>query len=243
MSANQSPVNKSTNPPRPFHYAPPQEALDIIHEDNFIIIVKKPAGLLSVPGKADHHKDCLETRLKAIIPDARTVHRLDMATSGLMIFAKSPQAHRHLGLQFEKRYVKKTYQARVSGQVSGQSGYINLPIITDWPNRPLQKICFQHGRAAQTHWRVTERYDNFTDVELYPITGRSHQLRLHMKSLDFIKEHHLGHPILGDALYAHEHAYNAAPRLMLHASRIEFFHPEDGRSMVFLAPQDFHKWL
>lgn len=216
---------------RPFTYAPPLDPLDILYQDEDLIAVNKPSGLLSVPGKAETHKDSLETRVKAQIPGALLVHRLDMATSGVMVFAGNPAAQRHLGLQFEKRYSEKTYIARVSGNVSGESGHINLPLLTDWPNRPRQKVDHESGKSAQTDWQVLAREANATRLALFPKTGRSHQLRVHMLAI--------GHPILGDRLYAHEAAFSAAPRLQLHAYKLRLRCPNGGDWITFEAPSPF----
>lgn len=151
-----------------------------------------------------------------------------MATSGVMVFAKTPHAQRHIGLQFEKRYTEKTYIARVAGHIHGESGHINLPLITDWPNRPMQHVNFERGKSAQTDWTVLNREDGATRVALRPKTGRSHQLRVHMLAI--------GHPILGDRLYAHDDAFRAAKRLQLHAETLRLRHPVGGEWMTFTAP-------
>lgn len=216
---------------RPFTYRPPASPLEIIYQDDDLIVTHKPSGLLSVPGKADDHKDCLETRVKAAIPNALLVHRLDMATSGLMIFAANANAQRHLGLQFEKRYTEKSYIARVAGQVMGDSGHINLPLLTDWPNRPRQKVDFENGKSAQTDWEVLEVEEKATRLALYPKTGRSHQLRVHMLAA--------GHVILGDRLYADDEAFNAAPRLQLHAEKLRLRKPSGGDWITFEASCPF----
>ena len=212
-------------------YDPPQTPLDIIHEDEHLIIVNKPSGLLSVPGKGAHLADCLITRVQAIFPTALLVHRLDRDTSGVMVFAGNPAAQRHLGLQFEKRRPKKTYVARVYGAMSERSGLVDLPIIVDWPNRPLQKICHETGRSAQTQWSVIKYEEGETRVRLMPKTGRSHQLRIHMREL--------GHPILGDPFYASGPALEGYDRLMLHSEELRLLHPEDGRGLKFRAAVPF----
>jgi len=196
-----------------------------------LLLVDKPAGLLSVPGKPDGHKDCLERRIQNEYPEARIVHRLDMATSGIMVLAMSAIAHRHLGLQFERRHIKKRYVARVWGVVSEDQGVIELPLRCDWPNRPLQMVDFEQGKSALTQWQVVERGDNSTRLLLLPKTGRSHQLRVHMQQI--------GHPILGDEFYAHEEARHAADRLMLHAQTLEMFHPDGGRTCKFSVQAPF----
>lgn len=207
-------------PKRPFSYEPPQNAFKIVYEDADLIAVDKPPDLLSVPGKDEHHQDCLLTQLISAYPNVLLVHRLDMATSGVMIFARNTHAQRHLGLQFEKRIIQKTYTARVWGPVTGHSGYINLPLVTDWPNRPKQHVCFERGRNAITHWEKLSSDDRTSRISLLPITGRSHQLRVHMLAI--------GHPIIGDRLYAHDAAFNADTRLNLHASELSFRHPVGG---------------
>ena len=216
---------------RDFVYTPPQTPLDFIHQDNEFLIANKPSGLLSVPGKAPEHQDCLESRVQTAFPNARIVHRLDMATSGLMIFAMNAKSHRHLGLHFERRHIKKTYRAHLWGRLSGRTGRVDLPLICDWPNRPLQKVDFDLGKPSQTDWEVLQQSDSKSIVRLFPVTGRSHQLRVHMLAL--------GHPILGDRLYAHSKAFDSADRLMLHAESLELRHPDGGDKMVFTVPSEF----
>ena len=211
-------------------YDPPREPLSILYAYHHLLAVDKPSGLLSVPGKGDHLSDCLLTRIQAAFPEALLVHRLDRDTSGVMIFALSAMAQRHLGLQFEKRQTKKVYYARVWGHVAEKSGKVDLPLIVDWPNRPLQKVDHETGRQAITEWRVVRYEENQTRIRLYPQTGRSHQLRVHMKEI--------GHPILGDPFYATGEARNA-PRLMLHAESLRLRHPEGGRGMNFRATRPF----
>lgn len=214
---------------RTFIYAPTQEPLTYIYTDDDIIIVEKPSGLLSVPGKTE--PDCLEARIRKDYPESLTVHRLDMATSGLMVFARNANAQRHIGLQFEKRMTEKTYIARVWGQVKNDKGEIDLPLITDWPNRPRQMVCHERGKPSLTEWQVLERKENTTRVKLYPKTGRSHQLRVHMLAI--------GHVILGDRLYADEEAFLAAPRLQLHAHKLKLRKPTGGEWAEFISPCPF----
>ena len=171
-------------------YNPPNDPLDILHDDHEILIVNKPAGLLSVPGKGEELADCLIARIQKVFPQALLVHRLDRDTSGVMVFALTRHAQRHLGLQFEKRMTQKTYVARVAGVLEPKTGSVELPLIVDWPNRPLQKVCHETGKAAHTDYRVMRYGEGETRVRLTPRTGRSHQLRVHMLAL--------GHPILGD---------------------------------------------
>ncbi len=211
-------------------YAPPDVPLAVIHADHEILLADKPSGLLSVPGKGAHLADCLLARVQAAYPTALLVHRLDRDTSGLMIFALTPHAQRHLGLQFEKRQVRKVYVARVWGEIAEKEGEIDLPLAVDWPNRPRQRVDFETGRPAQTRWRVVRREDGTTRVRLYPRTGRSHQLRVHMAET--------GHPILGDPFYASGPARDF-PRLMLHAESLRLRHPDGGAGVSFSAPCPF----
>ncbi len=211
-------------------YRPPQDPLVILHEDAEVLLVDKPAGLLSVPGKGPELADCLMARIRAAFPDALLVHRLDRDTSGVMIFALTPHAQRHLGLQFEKRMTQKTYVARVWGVPEEKTGEVDLPLIVDWPNRPRQMVDHENGKPAQTAWRVLKNEGNTARMRLHPKTGRSHQLRVHMLSL--------GHPILGDPFYATGPARDF-PRLMLHSEELRFKHPQGGRSMKIRAKTPF----
>jgi tRNA pseudouridine32 synthase / 23S rRNA pseudouridine746 synthase len=219
----------SPNPP--FIYSPPDTALDVIHLDDHILAVNKPSGLLSVPGKAVEHRDCLETRVKAAYTDALLVHRLDMDTSGVMVFAMGKAAQRHISSQFQKRQLEKTYVARVRGHVAADSGTVDLPLIVDWPNRPLQMVDFERGKPSVTDWSVLERDGDVTRMELRPKTGRSHQLRVHMREL--------GHAILGDRFYADATTIAAADRLQLHAQTLHLRHPEGGAWLALHAPCPF----
>ena len=212
------------------HYFPPMDPLDVVHLDHEILVVNKPSGLLSVPGRGALLVDCLITRIQSEYPTALLVHRLDRDTSGVMVFALSPNAQRHLGLQFEKRHTKKTYVARVWGQIEADTGTVDLPIIVDWPNRPKQMICHETGRAALTDWQVINRDRGETRVKLSPKTGRSHQLRIHMLAL--------GHPILGDPFYGTPESQEAT-RLMLHSHRLRLRHPDGGEMMDFRAKLPF----
>ncbi len=208
------------------NYAPPQHPyLNIVFRDEHIIVLDKPSGLLSVPGKALEHRDSLQNRVQTVYPSATVVHRLDMATSGLMVMALNKAAHRHISKQFELRKTKKAYQAIVYGKIQEQQGEVNLPLICDWPNRPKQMVDHENGKAALTHWQVLEYLPAATRVKLNPITGRSHQLRVHMLSL--------GHPIIGDRLYAHPEALALATRLNLHAYRLQFSHPVTEQPLTF----------
>lgn len=211
-------------------YTPPSDPPRILHADHEILVVDKQAGLLSVPGKGPDKADCLIARLRAFHPEVLLVHRLDTDTSGVMVFALTPHAQRHLGLQFENRQTKKTYQALLAGELAQKEGRVDLPLCVDWPNRPRQHVNHEQGRPAQTDWRVMRHEDGNTRVRLMPVTGRSHQLRVHMMEL--------GHPILGDPLYA-EGAQRDYPRLMLHAESLRFRHPDGGRHLSFSAPCPF----
>lgn len=208
-------------------YHPPQDPLDVLHEDHEILVVNKPAGLLSVPGKGEHLADCLLARVQVAFPTALLVHRLDRDTSGVMVFGLTPHAQRHLGLQFEKRQTKKTYVARVEGRLEPKTGTVDLPLIVDWPNRPRQMVDHENGKPAETDWRVLKQTDVESRVRLMPKTGRSHQLRVHMLAL--------GHPILGDPLYANGAAREDYDRLMLHSEELRLRHPDGGRGMSFRA--------
>lgn len=209
-------------------YNPPKGSLKVLRQGAAFLCVEKPSGLLSVPGKDPAHSDCIEARVQAEFPDARIVHRLDMDTSGAMIFAIGAAAHRHLGLQFERRIVSKRYLAKVEGRVEAPRGRIDMPMITDWPNRPLQKICHDTGRRAITRFVVLERGAEASRVALYPRTGRSHQLRVHMKAI--------GHVILGDRFYG---SGEMAERLLLHAERLRFRDPEGGAWIEVKSSADF----
>ena len=211
-------------------YTPSQEPLVILFEDSDIVAVDKPAGLLSVPGKSENLADCLISRVQMVFPNALLVHRLDRDTSGVVIFGTTLHAQRHLSKQFEKRLVKKSYIARVTGKVMARSGTIDLPLAVDWPNRPLQKVCYKMGRPAFTEWKLLERGYGESRLQLLPKTGRSHQLRLHCQSI--------GHPILGDSLYGGETAKNY-PRMMLHAEELRLNHPKSGKGIKFRAKAPF----
>ena len=211
-------------------YAPPDVPLEVLHADHEVVLVNKPSGLLSVPGKGEALADCLIARLQAAFPTALLVHRLDRDTSGVMIFALTPHAQRHLGLQFEKRQTKKAYVARVWGSVAEAKGTVDLPIGVDWPNRPRQKIDHDNGRPAQTDWRRAKQSGTETRMRLFPRTGRSHQLRVHMAEI--------GHPILGDPFYATGPARDF-PRLMLHSESLSFRHPDGGAHTKVTASAPF----
>jgi tRNA pseudouridine32 synthase / 23S rRNA pseudouridine746 synthase len=201
----------------------------ILHVDDSCIVAIKPAGLLSVPGRGEDKADCLIARVQALYPDASIVHRLDQATSGLMLLARGKANESTLSKQFQSRSVGKRYIAVVDGFLEHDSGDITLPLIADWPNRPLQKVDLEIGKPSHTSYAVLERNANqqTSRVELTPHTGRSHQLRVHLMSL--------GHPIVGDRLYGGSHT----PRLMLHAAHLSFTHPQTGMMLAFDSPPDF----
>ena len=209
---------------------PPDTGIPVIFADDALIVADKPAGLLSVPGRGPERADCLVSRLQRDYPDALTVHRLDMSTSGLLVLARGEEMHRRLSKLFRDRLVDKRYVAVVAGLVEADSGEIDLPLIVDWPNRPRQMVDHSICKPSLTRFRVLERNteSNTTRVELEPWTGRSHQLRVHMASL--------GHPILGDELYGDE---SSAPRLLLHALTLAFPHPLTGEMVNFRADAEF----
>jgi len=191
------------------------------------VVVDKPAGLLAVPGRGEAGRDCLASFVQQSFPDALVVHRLDMATSGLMLFARGAIVQRALSMAFERREVGKRYVAVVGGLLEADAGRIDVPLAADWPNRPRQRVDAEGGKPSLTRWRVLARdvAARRTRLELEPVTGRSHQLRVHLA--------HIGHPIVGDALYAPPGLAAASPRLLLHACRLAFVHPSNGESLSF----------
>ena len=212
---------------------PPHTSLDILFEDKYLLVLNKPGGLLSVPGRGEDKQDCLVTRVQLEFPDALIVHRLDMSTSGLMVLARGKEVERDLSILFQKRNVNKKYISVVNEKVSPDFGEINLPLITDWPNRPKQKIDFETGKASQTQYKVLSynEKNNSTRLELTPLTGRTHQLRVHMQSL--------GHAILGDELYANKEVIEKASRLLLHACYLSFKHPVTGELIEINSEPEF----
>lgn len=216
---------------KPFVYEPPKTPLDILYIDEDVLVVNKPSGLLSVPGKELKHWDSLELRVKAQYANSLLVHRLDMDTSGVIIFALNKSSQRSLNLQFEQRAVKKIYEARVFGNINKNNGSIDLPLIVDWPNRPLQKVDIKEGKDALTHWHVLKRERNATRVRLMPETGRTHQLRVHMMSI--------GHAILGDRFYGNAIEINLAKDLQLHAKKLVVNHPKSGKSLALISKVPF----
>lgn len=214
------------------NYQPPPDGPVLIHADDSLLLVDKPAGLLSVPGRGEDKQDCVLSRLLPTFPDALAVHRLDMGTSGLLLLARGKAMHSALSRLFRERQVDKRYVATIAGLLEADAGEISLPLICDWPNRPRQKVDHDIGKPSLTRFRVLERQPEleYTVVELEPVTGRSHQLRVHLAAL--------GHPILGDELYGGS-AYARAERLLLHATEIAFSHPHTGTTVHFHRPAPF----
>lgn len=212
-------------------YLPPAERERIIYEDDDLIAYNKPSGLLSVPGRGEAYWDSLTTRTWQRFPEAQPVHRLDMDTSGLMVIAKHKAAERHLKRQFSERTPKKVYEAVCDGLIEVDNGVIDAPLIADWPNRPLQKVCYETGKPSETHFIVMARYDRQTRVELHPVTGRSHQLRVHLLSIN--------HPIVGDCFYAPIDVEKMSPRLMLHAKSLTFQLPSNDMPITLQSPTPF----
>jgi len=211
--------------------------LTVMHEDEQMIVLDKPAGLLAVPGRGDDKQDCLSARAQARWPDALVVHRLDMATSGLVVMARGIEAQRTLSRAFETRQVHKRYTAVVAGTLANlqpDNGWntIDLPITADWPNRPRSIVSHELGKPSMTRWRLAgPAGGDTTRLELEPVTGRTHQLRVHLQAI--------GHPILGDALYATPEQQALAPRLLLHAHHLSLPHPQHGATMAFFSPCPF----
>jgi tRNA pseudouridine32 synthase / 23S rRNA pseudouridine746 synthase len=220
-------------------------SFNLVFADDALLVLDKPSGLLSVPGKGEDKQDCLSRRVQAEFPDAVVVHRLDMATSGLMVMARGPTAQRVLSDAFANRQVQKCYRAVVAGvavQLQQPWAMIDLPIALDWPQRPLRHIDAVNGKSSQTEWQVDSatppgpgvQFDigrPCTRVVLKPITGRSHQLRVHLAAI--------GHPILGDTLYAPVEVQTQSARLLLHASSLTLMHPATGQTMQFESPTPF----
>jgi tRNA pseudouridine32 synthase/23S rRNA pseudouridine746 synthase len=214
--------------------------LTLVYADDALLVFDKPAGLLSVPGRGPEHADCLSARAQAAYPDARVVHRLDMATSGLLVMARGADAQRALSRQFAQREVHKRYVAIVAGQpdcaAADPEGWcdVRLPLIVDWPNRPRSKVDHAIGKPSHTRWRLhpsPSKHANATRLLLMPVTGRSHQLRVHLMAI--------GHPIVGDALYATPEPMSQSPRLLLHAEHLTLKHPVSGALLAWNAPAPF----
>ena len=208
-----------------------KEPIRILYQDDSVLVVRKPHLLLSIPGRHPANKDCLLHRLQKDWPTAGMVHRLDLDTSGVMIIPLNKVVHAHIARQFQERKVEKTYIAEVFGILKDDAGTIDLPIARDWPNRPQQKICFDTGKASITHYEVIKRHADRTRVLLKPVTGRTHQLRLHLAAID--------HPILGCDMYAHTEALGMSERLLLHATTISFEHPMSGEDLFVECLPDF----
>ncbi len=199
----------------------------LVHQDPHLLVVDKPAGLLAVPGRGPDKQDCLLHRLQALYPEVLVVHRLDQATSGLMVLARNPAVQRQLSALFRDRQVHKQYQATVHGRLQPTHGTVSLPLAADWPQRPRQKVDTVAGKPSETHWTVLA-YDpgsHTSSVALEPVTGRTHQLRVHMLAL--------GHPIVGDTLYG---LPDGAPRMQLHALALAFVHPVTGEALAVHNP-------
>jgi len=209
---------------RPQNAAGAPGALPVVYAGERFVVVEKPSGLLSVPGRSPEKADCVRARVMAMYPDASgpmTVHRLDLETSGLIVLALDAEAQRDLSVQFEQRRVTKRYTALVQGAIESDEGKIELPIAKDWPNRPKQKICHETGKPSETRWKVDARFGDRTRLTLSPVTGRSHQLRIHAAHPDGLHA-----PIVGDPLYGDP---TSGPRLMLHASYLKLRDPSTGR--------------
>ncbi len=205
----------------------------LLHADRELLVLNKPSGLLSVPGRGPEKQDCLITRVQVDYPDALIVHRLDFDTSGLLVMARGKEMHRCLSILFQNRQVDKRYVAMVDGQLDESAGEINLPLLVDWPNRPRHIVDYVAGKPSLTRYRVLSHNadKHYSRVELTPETGRTHQLRVHMQAL--------GHPILGDSLYADAKAFEKADRLLLHAEYLAFPHPKTAQPLSFTCTADF----
>ncbi|VAW54941.1 Ribosomal large subunit pseudouridine(746) synthase @ tRNA pseudouridine(32) synthase [hydrothermal vent metagenome] len=217
----------------PLLYTPPlHTGLHILYQDNDIIALNKPSGLLSVPGRGEDKQDCMLSRLQIEYPQALVIHRLDMPTSGLILFALTKVMQKGMSKLFERKEIHKQYIANVHGVLKEPKGIIDQPLITDWNNRPKQKIDYQSGKSSQTKYTlISSNIDNYSTVKLEPITGRSHQLRVHMSSL--------GHAILGDVLYGTIQTRQASNRLLLHAEKITFKHPISNKIIDIVCPCEF----
>lgn len=211
----------------------PRQPIPILYEDDYILAVDKPAGLLTVPGRGPDKQDCLINRLLPQYPSAKIIHRLDMATSGIVIIALSAEAQSRMSKLFAQREIEKRYIAKVSGKLTLNSGSIEHPLICDWENRPKQKVDYENGKSALTHYQLLNysEHEDVSRIELKPYTGRSHQLRVHMLAI--------GHPILGDVFYAPLNIVNKSPRLLLHAQEVDFKHPMTDQSLNISSPAPF----
>lgn len=221
-------MSSSADDTPPYQVPHSQEAIRLLFRDPHLLILDKPTLLLSVPGRHPLNHDCLLNRVSVRYPGVSAVHRLDLDTSGVMVVPRHHEALSRLARQFQERRIDKSYTARVAGQVTEDIGEIDLPLVADWPNRPKQKVCFETGKQALTRWKVLSRDDNSSLLALTPVTGRSHQLRIHMREI--------GHPILGCDFYAPGAVLNAAPRLLLHATSLRFAHPLSGEILTAHSP-------
>ncbi len=222
-------LNDSAAHSTKYDYTP--HGVPVIYRDESIVVLNKPTGLLSVPGIGFEKRDCVAVRVASAVEGARIVHRLDRDTSGVMIMANDKTTHRELSRQFQDRKVEKTYEAVVFGVVEEAAGSIDLPIRKDMENPPRQCVDHEQGKPSLTNWKVIERMEDRTRLALYPKTGRSHQLRLHLLKI--------GHPILGDDLYATIEQQAMADRLLLHAVSLSVVHPATLKSMTFESPAPF----
>lgn len=207
--------------------------IEMLYQDDDILLINKPSGLLSLSGKNPRNKDSVHYRLRQQFPECLMIHRLDLGTSGIMVLALHKQANRHLALQFQQRQVSKTYISILSGHVAEDSGLIEVPLAKDPPNFPLQKVCYEQGKSAVSAYQVIEYLHNpdRTRVLYTPVTGRTHQLRIHSREL--------GHPIVGCDLYGDPYSYAMAPRLLLHAASLDFIHPLTGEPIAAKCPCPF----
>lgn len=205
----------------------PNDDVAVLHIDDALLVVHKPAGLLSVPGRGEDRQDCVLSRVRPHHPEALIVHRLDQATSGLLVLARDAASHRQLSIDFAARRVQKRYQAIVAGVVGPDQGSVDLPLSCDWPNRPRQQVDPERGKPSLTHWQraAGPSLPGCTRLLLEPVTGRSHQLRVHLAAL--------GHAIVGDTLYAPAPWDTYSPRLLLHAQWLQLPHPRDGHRLEF----------
>ena len=231
MSESAKP-NESIDELPPYLVPHSQSPIRLIYEDTDLLLIDKPHHLLSVPGRHPLNHDSLIRRLQPRYPDVQAVHRLDLDTSGLMVVPKRRESLSELARQFQRRQIEKEYTAIVWGEVAEDRGSIELPIATDWPNRPKQIICEERGKHALTHFEVLIRGNNRSLIKLKPVTGRSHQLRIHMQSL--------GHPIIGCDMYAHPEALKASDRLLLHATRLKLCAPSTGNWLSAFSPIPFN---
>jgi len=227
-------MSARTVPDADAYRPPPDTGLEVLHVEPAFVVLAKPPGLLSEPGRGPDKRDSLLVRAQAVYPDARIVHRLDMMTSGVIVLAREALAHASLSEAFREREVDKRYEALVHGRPAADEGEIDLPLVVDWPNRPRQVVCHDTGKPSLTHYRVAgqvrvDGVGTLTRIALTPVTGRTHQLRVHLASL--------GCPIAGDPFYGI--AGDPSPRMMLHACRLALPHPLTGEPLVFVSAVPF----